>query len=670
MGRKHSSRLARALLALCLSTATLFAVAVGAGAAGGATSISGTVTGAGGAPLSGATVYLYSPITSEADGAVTDGSGHYLIDTLPAGDYFLSVTRAGYVTQYVDHLQLPADTPLTRDFVLTQLGSLHVTVTSVDSTPVADAAVTANGPEGSYFATPTGVGEYTIADMNPGTYTVSIGAGTVGEGQVLPQSVLVTSGAPTELSVQLLEAGGVQGIIRGPDGLPLSSGNLSLSTGLPFAPSYSAFVLPGGSYNFSNIAPGTYTMKIQPGNAAVAPATLTVVIAPGIYQLRDITLDPAASLYVNVSSATPQNPLATPASVLCPAPGDPLVLNPFPTCPGGSVGSGARTFYGPLAAGTYNVVGAYDGGPPNYLPVATSAVEAVTLGPGEVAKCSLVIAGSNSCTVGAPVTLSGNVTDGSNPLASSGGFLVCDGTFTGIGFTPCDGGSVLRFQNSDNLGNVTVAGLPGGTFEVRAYKIGAGFSVTYAAPSTVTAVPGDTITCQGAVPGATTCSTGAPSDGDGVDEPAGLDGNGDGTPDAQQPDVTTLTPAVGTGPVTIDTGDPAHCSRTSLATGVPSGGAPTVDFPVGVLGFEVTLPSGQTTADVTIHLPAGTNPTGYMKLVGNVWTPFTAITIDTSHTVSPHDLVTLHLTDNDGFDTNPAVGVIGDPGAPVVDHTT
>ncbi len=85
-------------------------------------------------------------------------------------------------------------------------------------------------------------------------------------------------------------------------------------------------------------------------------------------------------------------------------------------------------------------------------------------------------------------------------------------------------------------------------------------------------------------------------------------------------------------------------------------------MPLGVLSFTVKLPDGATTADVDVVLPAGTHPTQYLKLRGGQWKDFT------SHTTIAGDVVTLHLTDNDEFDTDLAPGVIGDPGAPALGY--
>ena len=178
---------------------------------------------------------------------------------------------------------------------------------------------------------------------------------------------------------------------------------------------------------------------------------------------------------------------------------------------------------------------------------------------------------------------------------------------------------------------------------------------------------GQTLACSFTMAAAPVC---APDDGDGLVEPpagfpASYDGNGDGVRDVDQANVASLLPAVGSGPVTI--ASPAGTTVTGVtAASVP--GSPTppagATFPVGVLGFTVQLAPGQTGADVEVILPTGSGPTNYYKLHSGAWLDFT------SHASIVGDRVTLHLVDNAAFDTNGALGVIGDPGAPTIADRT
>ena len=126
--------------------------------------------------------------------------------------------------------------------------------------------------------------------------------------------------------------------------------------------------------------------------------------------------------------------------------------------------------------------------------------------------------------------------------------------------------------------------------------------------------------------------------------------------------MTTLPSGGGAGTVTI--ASPGSTTLQAVtAVGVPALPVPPsgAQFPAGVLGFKVAGVTGGS-VDVDVHLPAGSNPSGYLKLLAGAWVDFS------SHVTINGDVVTLHLVDNDAFDTDSAVGVIGDPGAPVVGY--
>lgn len=118
----------------------------------------------------------------------------------------------------------------------------------------------------------------------------------------------------------------------------------------------------------------------------------------------------------------------------------------------------------------------------------------------------------------------------------------------------------------------------------------------------VEVVAGQTTVCSFTMTAAPTCVPAG--DGDGVAEPplgfpAMYDGNGDGTPDALQGNVTSLLPAVGSSPVTI--ASPTGTTLTNVTAGpVPGSPAPPAGawFPVGLIGFSVVLAPGATAANV------------------------------------------------------------------------
>ena len=150
-----------------------------------------------------------------------------------------------------------------------------------------------------------------------------------------------------------------------------------------------------------------------------------------------------------------------------------------------------------------------------------------------------------------------------------------------------------------------------------------------------------------------------PADGDGVTEPPGFDGNSDGIPDDEQADVATVPAATDGSPVTVAAPDDTYALAAVTTQPIPADNPPPagVEFPYGLVGFTVELPSGETHADVQVVLPAGSAPTRYFKLEGTSWIDFT------DHVDFSGNVVTLHLVDGGAGDADGEEnGVIVDPG--------
>ncbi len=630
--------------------------------------LSGTILDHDGLAIPGAGMYITGSGVSKSSG--TDGSGAYAVEGLPAGDYtVVAYGNAPYYTQTIENYHIDDASPLTLNFVLDEPGAIAGVATDVNDALVKGAYVSAvrtDGDGSGYGLTSPVDGSYSIGDLPPGTYDVSLGTAIGAAGvQSTVSGVVVESGTPTPLDLQLAQGGALQGTITGPAGEAVA-GSIAVHGSDPFGPSFAGPIGPAGDYSFPNLVPDTYTVTVAPAVATgLAGTTFTVAVASGAPTVRDVQLVAGVTFFGNVSRTDAIESGASSGAVLCPAPGDPLVGIPFSICTGGLVAgaSGGRVQLGPVPAGTYNIAGVYVDSSTSTT-TANSPVQTLTVASGEVVTCAFVAGpgGSTNCVASAPASFSGEVTDGANPFppGSYNGFVVCDGTFTGSGLTPCDGGTVAAFAAADGLGQSTIRSLPAGTYSVRAYlaSFSPTFAVTYSTPATIVVGPGDSATCTGVIPGATSCTVGAPDDGDGVDEDPVVDGNGDGTPDAQQANVTTLPAGVGGGNVTIAAVDGANYTLAAVSAGPVPPGAPAADFPVGALSFTVNLPSGVSSADVDVILPPGTNPTAYFKYQDGSWFQYPNVTIT-------GDTITLHLIDGGTGDADGVVnGQIVDPGVP------
>jgi len=187
----------------------------------------------------------------------------------------------------------------------------------------------------------------------------------------------------------------------------------------------------------------------------------------------------------------------------------------------------------------------------------------------------------------------------------------------------------------------------------------AGYNLASLPPSTV----------QQLVDGANgTVLPGTPINADVVNAQAAFDGFFQAYCPAAPPTNVVSVPSAGAGggsvAITSPTGTTLSGVSASPVAGSPVPPPSGAQFPAGVLGFTVSGVTPGGTADVTITMPPGSNPNGYFKLQGGVWVDFS------SHVTIVGDVITLHLQDGDAFDTNPAPGVIGDPGAAAVVEKT
>ena len=122
----------------CVTTLSAFvlamACAVAAGAQGSAQAgVSGTIRDAGGAVMADASATLRSTATGVEYRATTDVSGRYQMARVAAGDYVLTVEKAGFRRAVIETVTLAVNDALTRDVVL-EVGDVTETLTVTGAT--------------------------------------------------------------------------------------------------------------------------------------------------------------------------------------------------------------------------------------------------------------------------------------------------------------------------------------------------------------------------------------------------------------------------------------------------------------------------------------------------------------------------------------------------------
>src|SRR6185312_2640955 len=95
-----------------------------------AATITGTVTGPDGKPFRAAFVQARNAQLKMTVSVLSDKEGKYVVESLPAGDYRLSIRATGYKADTKGGLKLTADQNASQDFVL-QTGAVRWTDISI-----------------------------------------------------------------------------------------------------------------------------------------------------------------------------------------------------------------------------------------------------------------------------------------------------------------------------------------------------------------------------------------------------------------------------------------------------------------------------------------------------------------------------------------------------------
>jgi hypothetical protein len=181
---------------------------------GGVGHLTGTVYGAGNIPLEGATVQILNGVS-----ATTNPQGIYQINNILAGDYQVTCSRFGYISQTVN-VTIPEDITVTQNFNLVQMSTVNVIgrIVGSDFPEVGiDGAIIQLSGYDDYNATTNAQGEFTIpgvyasqtyqyiasavgyqavtGSINVGTVNYDMGTIVVNEFPYVPRNVIATQAA-------------------------------------------------------------------------------------------------------------------------------------------------------------------------------------------------------------------------------------------------------------------------------------------------------------------------------------------------------------------------------------------------------------------------------------------------------------------------------------------
>ncbi|MEW2396621.1 MFS transporter [Streptomyces sp. NPDC046862] len=241
----------------------------------GGTPIHGHVRGAESTPVPQASVTLISLGGRQLGRAIAQADGAYALDAPGSGSYVLIAAADGFQPQ-ASTIVVDGE-PVSYDILLSGTSGLSGMVRDAGSAlPVKDAMVVVTDVRGDVLATGTTgeQGEFTFADLVPGTVTVAVNA--AGH---RPRALPVDIGGTgvTRVEVDLRSGARLQGVVRASGG-PLTDARVTL---VDAAGNVAGTATTGsdGAYAFTDLDGGEYTV-IATGYPPVA--TALTVTGPGV----------------------------------------------------------------------------------------------------------------------------------------------------------------------------------------------------------------------------------------------------------------------------------------------------------------------------------------------------------------------------------------------------
>jgi hypothetical protein len=275
---RHRTRWLAAGIGL-LVAATLGVVALPASARAGTGTVTGHFTD-GGTPIPDAAVALYDLDFNQVRDTTTDAEGAFALTDVPVGEYKLSFSIIGVITQFAfgktesfegaDIITVSDGEVTTVDDTLAPHGAISGRVTDSAGAPVPLPIVSAFGVECCFSASVQGddAGNYTLGFLPAGSYVVQFRARFETPFQYAHQKrdssdadpIAVVNGETTALDEQLLPTGTIRGRFT-KQGEPIADANVDVfdpTTGH----SQSSPTGPDGEYELQ-VWPGTYVVRFD-----------------------------------------------------------------------------------------------------------------------------------------------------------------------------------------------------------------------------------------------------------------------------------------------------------------------------------------------------------------------------------------------------------------------
>ena len=246
------------------------------------------VSGLTAAPLSSVSLQALQGSTVVAT-TMTNGSGNYTF-TLSPGSYTIQAGLTNYQT-LSQSATVQSNITTTLNLSLTPIpGTVSGTVTSAStSLPLSGVTVSVQQGQTTVATVQTSAtGTYTVGNLTPGSYSIVF---SLNNYQTITQTQTVTSNATTTANASLqLQPGSIAGVITNAlNSVPLSGATVTAMQGATIVATTTTG--SNGSYQLSNLPPGTYTLSVGATNFQTASQG-SVVVAPNATTTVNVSLQP------------------------------------------------------------------------------------------------------------------------------------------------------------------------------------------------------------------------------------------------------------------------------------------------------------------------------------------------------------------------------------------
>ena len=229
-------------------------------------SLSGLVSGEGGAPVANVGVEVCGGEEFLCFTTETEAAGHYSFPELAEGSYSEIITPAahsGYAVTERGKISVNGAQNTTEDVALTEVGAISGIVTGTGHVGVANVTVTACGSAGCQSVKTNGAGEYSVAEAADDSYTMLADPPAHdGYANTTGPNTVVTGRADAIDDIALTEVGEVNGTVTAVNHTAVVGAYAELCN-VNYA-CYTAVTNSAGEYSIEEVAEGTYVVEVFP----------------------------------------------------------------------------------------------------------------------------------------------------------------------------------------------------------------------------------------------------------------------------------------------------------------------------------------------------------------------------------------------------------------------